>query len=594
MSNAGWEQEGGVGQEDRARQEGGISQKGGAGKEVSHEGRASPPLRQGIRAGLYPPPEPMPRTRWYWLAFGLVTIAIIGFSTYFCIYLSTTHDAFQTNAEDFGIMDQAVWSILHGFVPRQTICNSVFDSNCVSYDGVIRFAIHVEPILYLISLLYLIWSNPKILFIFQTLVVACGAYPAFWLARLRLRSNFAGVAIGLLYLLYPGLLQAVRFDFHAVTLTAALLLLLLYFIYTRQIIWTFVFALLAMACKEEISLVVAGFGIWSAVFQWRWRSGLGLALLGTAWFGVVVFIVMSHASPTGHPLLISRYAQLGSPLHFVQQILLHPLQFLKLYIWEPHHRAYILLLLYPTCFIALLAPQILILALPSLAINLLSSDPQMYSGLFQYSAEIVPVLIFATVEGLVNTVWLLRVVGQKLAWVNDKVPQKRSFMKIALKKSWTSRMCAIVYILLLAAMLSSTLAIDSTFYGVFPFSQGFQWPQGSEHASEVERLLRMIPIDASVSAQNKFVPHLSERAHIYLFPYQDDQTEYILLDTTGDVYPMTSSTYIQETQKILQSGHYRILVAKNGYLLLQRILPIAGSSPLLACTIGKDRGASFS
>src|SRR5204862_2833879 len=153
----------------------------------------------------------------------------------------------------------------------------------------------------------------------------------------------------------------------------------------------------------------------------------------------------------------------------VQQILLHPLQFLKLYIWEPHHRAYILLLLYPTCFIALLAPQILILALPSLAINLLSSDPQMYSGLFQYSAEIVPVLIFATVEGLVNTVWLLRVVGQKLAWVNDKVPQKRSFMKIALKKSWTSRMCAIVYILLLAAMLSSTLAIDSTFYGVFPF-----------------------------------------------------------------------------------------------------------------------------
>jgi hypothetical protein len=155
-------------------------------------------------------------------------------------------------------------------------------------------------------------------------------------------------------------------------------------------------------------------------------------------------------------------------------------------------------------------------------------------------------------------------------------------------------MCAIVSFFLLAAMLSSTLAIDSTFYGVFPFSQGFQWPQGSEHASEVERLLRMIPIDASVSAQNKFVPHLSERAHIYLFPYQDDQTEYILLDTTGDVYPMTSSTYIQETQKILQSGHYRILVAKNGYLLLQRILPIAETSPLLACTIGKDRGASFS
>jgi uncharacterized membrane protein len=536
----------------------------------------------------------MPRTRWYWLAFGLVTIAVISFSTYFCIYLMATHDAFQTNAEDFGIMDQALWSILHGFVPRQTICNSVFDSNCVSYDGVTRFAIHVEPILYPISLLYLLWSNPKMLFIVQTLVVACGAYPAFWLARLRLRSDFAGVAISVLYLLYPGLIQAVRFDFHAVTLTASLLLFLLYFIYTRQIIGASVFALLAMACKEEIPLVVAGFGIWSAVFQGRWRSGLGLALLAVVWFGVIFFIIMPHASPTGHPLLISRYAQLGSPLHFLAQTLLHPLQFFKLYIWEPQHRAYILLLLFPVCCIALLSPQILVLAVPSLAINLLSSDPLMYSGLFQYSAEIVPVLIFATIEGLVSFFWLLRLVGRKWTSARNKASETRSFVGFFLRRYWTSRTRAIVCGFLLVAMLSSTLAIDATFYGVLPFSQGFQWPQESEHSSEVGRLLRIIPTDASVSAQNKFVPHLSERAHIYLFPYQADRAEYILLDTTGDVYPLTSSTYIQETQKILRSGHYRRLVSENGYLLLQRIMPAATSACLIACVIRKDTQVSIS
>jgi len=64
---------------------------------------------------LYPLPKPLPRTRRYWQAFGLVTIAVIAFSTYFCVYLMAMHDAFQTNAEDFGIMDQALWSILHGF-----------------------------------------------------------------------------------------------------------------------------------------------------------------------------------------------------------------------------------------------------------------------------------------------------------------------------------------------------------------------------------------------------------------------------------------------------------------------------------------------
>jgi len=438
---------------------------------------------------------------------------------------------------------------------------------------VIRFAIHFEPILYPVSLLYFVWSNPKILLILQTLVVACGAYPAFWLARLRLRSDFAAVVISIIYLLHPGLLQAVRFDFHAVTLTASLLLFLLYFIYTRQTVWAFVFALLAMACKEDVPLVVAGFGIWSAVFQWRWRSGLTLALLALVWFCVVVFIIMPHASPTGHPLLISRYAQLGSPLHFLKQTLLHPLHFLKIYIWEAHHRAYLQLLLFPVCYLALLAPWVLVLAAPSLALNLLSSDPQMYSGLFQYSAEIVPVLIFAMIEGLICFFWLMRLIGRKLAEANDKAPETRSFLHIFLHRYWTSYINTIVCGVLLAAVLSSTLAMDSTFYGVLPFSQDFQWPQVSEHTSKVERFMRMIPTDASASIQNKFVPHLSERTHIYLFPYQDDRAEYILLDTIGDIYPLSSSAYAQEVQKILLSGHYRIVIAENGYLLLQRILP---------------------
>jgi len=67
---------------------------------------------------------------------------------------------------------------------------------------------------------------------------------------------------------------------------------------------------------------------------------------------------------------------------------------------------------------------------------------------------------------------------------------------------------------------------------------------------------------------------LSQRAHIYLFPYQAEQVEYILLDTTGDVYPLTSATYIQETQNVLRGGHYRILAAAKGYLLLQRVQPV--------------------
>ncbi len=147
--------------------------------------------------------------------------------------------------------------------------------------------------------------------VLQTLVVAIGAFPAFWLARLRLRNELAAVGIALLYLLYPALQQAENFDFHAVTMTASLLLFTLYFMYTRRTVWLFVFAILSMACKEEIPLVIALIGLWSMLFQQRWRTGLALVMLSIAWLGLVL-LVYHLASPTGSPMLSSRYGDLGS------------------------------------------------------------------------------------------------------------------------------------------------------------------------------------------------------------------------------------------------------------------------------------------
>ncbi|HEV2656485.1 MAG TPA: DUF2079 domain-containing protein, partial [Ktedonobacteraceae bacterium] len=204
------------------------------------------------RLYLYPAPEPLRRGHLFWLAMALVTLVVIAFSTYFIVYLTSMQNAFQTNAEDLGIMDQAIWSTLHGQMLHQTVCNILHDTNCAGFAGIPRFALHFEPILFPVSLFYLLWSDPRMLQVLQTLVVAAGAYPAFWLARLRLRNDLAAVAIALLYLLYPAQQQATASDFHAVTFTASLLLFTLYFMYTRRTLWLFVFAILALACKEEI------------------------------------------------------------------------------------------------------------------------------------------------------------------------------------------------------------------------------------------------------------------------------------------------------------------------------------------------------
>lgn len=541
------------------------------------------------RLYLYPEPEPLSRTWLFWLALGLVTAAVAVFCGYFITYLLARHDAFLTNAEDMGIMDQVIWNTAHGHILRETVCNSLHDTNCGGFNGLFRFAIHFEPILFPISLLYWLWSTPKLLLILQTVVVGIGAYPAFWLARLRLRNELAAVAIAVLYLFYPAQQQAIVYDFHAVTFTASLLLFTLYFMYTRRTAWLFVFAILAMACKEEIPLVIMMFGLWSMLFQRRWKSGAVLAGMGILWFVVATVVIMPHFSPTGHALLESHYANKGIGATLLD-IVKHPGNALKQYVLESQHRAYLRILLAPAAFLPLFAPWVLVLALPSLAIILLSSDPQYYTGLFHYNAEIVPVLIFATIEALVLILWivqwLIRCVQNSRFMVTRSHNGNSSIARVGEKFPLRLVNWGLLAVLLCFVLFKAVQA-DYFFFGNLPFSQNFRWPAISQHELLAQRFVDMVPAGASVSAQTKLVPHLSQREHIFMFPYQDQTANYVLLDTTGDIYPYSNTVdYIREAKSVLLSGNYGVVAADSGFILLKKGLPAPGLSPYSAVKPG--------
>ena len=541
-------------------------------------------VRSLFSTAWYPTPEPLPRTLLFWWATGLVALAALLFAAFFIVYLTQLHDAYLTHAEDLGIMDQAIWNTVHGRILQQTICNTVGDTNCSGTAGISRFAIHFEPILFLVSLFYWFASTPKTLVVLQTLVVASGAFPAFWLARLRLRNEWAAVAIALLYLFFPAQQQATLFDFHAVTLTVAFVMFLLYFLYTRQTVWLFVFALLSLACKEEIAGVIALCGLWILLLQKRWRSGLGLLLLAFAWTGLGLFVV-HLSSPTGHSLLTTRYSYLGTtPLQVVRSILLHPGTLLKEHVFEQTHILYLRVLLSPTAYLALLAPWVLVLAVPTLLLNLLSTDPQMYSGLFQYNAELVPILVFSTIEALVVLLWLLRFITSRACAVTPTpilTLAHRGTRLLHLEGTWYSATSGrrVLLAFTLGIILFATVRADRA-SGNLPFSQGFQWPQQSAHVALAQAFLRQIPPQASLSAQSALVPHLSHRVSIYLFPYADTSADYVFLDVTSDIYPFFSSAdYIRAAKNVLLSGTYGVLDAHDGYILLKKGALAPGVSP---------------
>jgi uncharacterized membrane protein len=545
---------------------------------------------------LYPVPDPLPRRRSFWVATGLVALAALLFAGFFIFYLTVEHDAYLTHAEDLGIMDQAIWTTIHGQVLHQTICNTLTDTNCYSSQGISRFALHFEPMLFLISLLYLVVPNPKTLLVLQTVVVAAGAFPAFWLARLRLRSEWAAAGMALLYLLYPTQQNAERYDFHAVTLTASLLLFMLYFMYTRRTVWLFVCAILSMACKEEIPGVVALFGVWSMLFQRRWRSGLALVVLGLAWTGLA-FLIFHVYSPTGASLLSPRFANLGNgPVQILRTLLLHPVTILHEHVLEHDHFFYLRGIFSAAGYVPVLAPWVLVLLLPTVALNLLSSNPQMYSGLYQYNAEMTAPLIFATIEAIVLILWLLKGLAARLAPQKAQLPATRGDSDTPLRPRSRSSL-HIVHGVLLAVLISFVVlngVRQDYLRGNLPFSVGFEWPQLTPHTRLAQQFIEMIPPTASVSAQSSLVPHVSQRSSIYLFPYNDEQVDYVFLDVTSDIYPyINTSDYIREVRRIMLSGKYGIAASQDGYLLLKRGIPPPSISPFSLAQPGKDTDLQY-
>jgi uncharacterized membrane protein len=549
----------------------------------------------------YPELPPAPRGRLARIAPYLVALLALGFVVYFSVYLFALHDAYQTSAEDLGIMDQALWNTLHGAPLHQTICNNLTDTNCLG--DVSRLAIHFEPLLFPIALLYVVAPSPKTLLFFQALAVAAGAFPAYWIALRRLQSPVAGIAFAIVYLLYPALDSAITSSFHAVTLSAAFIMFALYFMLTRNNVGLFAACLLAIATKEEVPLDVAMIGLSVALLQRRWRVGLSLVALAGVW--VVLYLLVTHAvSPLGHSPTSQRYAYLGrGPVQAVVFALTHPLAIVRQHVLDPAGRFYLRALLSGSGYLAILSPLTLLIAAPVLALNLLSADPSMRAGIYQYNAEIVPVFVLAAIESVALLAWAvdclavraglpadslrlpaaldsrLRATGAALARAVTRFGRTRAVEageRAGGEQHERAPFRVPVGRVAMAGLTLLALAFslhEQQNLGYLPIGHAFQWPQQTAHTRLVDALIKRIPATASVSAQADLVPHLSQRRHIYQYPYDAMNADYVLLDVTGFIYPYTgvsggATLYVTGVKTLLQSGRVHVIAAQDGYLLL--------------------------
>ncbi len=470
-------------------------------------------------------------------------LLILVYAAWFSILSIRQHDAFLTHRADLGNFDQAIWNTLRGRVLVHTYAD----------QQATRLSDHFEPILIPLSLSFLLWDDVRALLVLQSVALALGALPLFWLTRDELRkagyslsfSEVAGLILASVYLLFPALEAANLTEFHAAPLMVTPMLLALYYArqgrYGRMWIW----ALVVMAVKEEMSLLTFMLAVWLIVFRREWKHGLTLAAVSLIWFGVAAFGIVPYYSSlkygVGESVYFQRYGELGgSAPEVVRSVFTKPGLVWKI-VSDPARLQYLLgLLLSAGLLLPLLAPDVLLLCLPTLAANLLSSYDAMYSGTYHYSAPVVPYVVAAAAVGL---------------------------GRIGL---WARRLQHRQLIVVVTALLF--LAVSMVYHyhrGYTPVAKTFSWPEVARHHRMLEqRFSPQVPTDAVLSTTVPLFPHLDHRERIYAFPIVEDAT-WVLLDaaTFAAMHPADMRRAYDE---LVASGSWCIVDAANGYVLLQR------------------------
>ncbi len=469
------------------------------------------------------------------------------FAAWFSAYSIRLHAAHLTHTADLGQIHLAISNTAAGrFV--QEIKGEAIST---------RLTDHVEPLFLLLAPAMWLWNDARMLLILQAVALALGAWPVFLLTRkvfgeqvldirysvpigaqsqgtghqypipnIRHLADAAGVIFAAAYLLAPALQAAAVSEFHALPFAAPLIAWALWTFEQRRWGRFALAALLLMSVQEGMALLAAGLGLYAVASVIRRRKpptnpdapipntqypfllSLGVLALGLAWFYLTTFVIIPHYAGQVYGVdqtpYTARYGQLGDSFGDVLAALItRPWQALRIAA-EPLRRGYLIGLLAPTGFLALLAPEFLLLAAPLLLANLFSSFPFQYAGELHYSAPLVPYLVTAAAYGLVRL------------WRRSEL--LRNGLYVGQRRRHISGLALLLLGVAACALTGQILA------GYTPLGRQFWlrvpggWPAVTQHQRLLSRFTAQIPPGVAASATSDLYPHLSDREWLYQFP----------------------------------------------------------------------------
>jgi uncharacterized membrane protein len=257
------------------------------------------------------------------------------------------------------------------------------------------FTGHMQPSIAIWSMAYGIlpegWKAIGIL-VLQAGVLAWPIAPLF---------RHYGILPALAYGLFFPVWYNALFDFHTDHLAVALLFGFFFLVKSGRIPWAVLLALLLSLVKEPFALQTAACGLFLLLHGKHRTAGAFLMGAGLFYFVVATQYIWPYFTigPRGGGL--GAYSWLGNNLkEILVFVLLKPHTVLLEVFSESAKTGFVLVLFGVLGFIPLLKPGYLVVALPILAISLLSQFQSSYALQNQYTAGLIAPLIMAFAEGL--------------------------------------------------------------------------------------------------------------------------------------------------------------------------------------------------
>lgn len=474
--------------------------------------------------------------------------------------------------------DMAVYSQAAFLTIRGSLHSSILGLNFLGN--------HMSLLVFPISPMYAVCPHPTVLLVFQTVVLALGALPIYWLARRELRNTFLGVCFAALYLLYPALGYSNLYEFHPETLVTTTLLFAFYYMWVGRFWVMVLFAVLSLLGKENVPLVVMMMGLYSLLIRrsrrWIYAATL-IVLAGVHLF--VSFAVVMPAANRGEVGLENIYSQWGdSPGKAMVAMARNPVRVVKAFFVTPGNardgrakRQYYLQMLLPVLLLPLLSPLTLAITLPALAQHMLSSRLSDHTIVYHYTTQITPFVLVASVLGLRNLLRLL--VRGKPEGLSDAVMSAKTPVRTV--GSVTVIMAVFVAVgcnFLFGPLLGLGDLPD-------PPAPQRNWPTPYDRAVApyMRRMVSRVPDERAVASGFRFLARLSRRRSVHSlhhlfkgsytlsdkpYPVPEDLVA-VIVDTNDWMYLSFSRTDgARRLRRMFESNRLEVAEAAGDVVLL--------------------------